>query len=148
VLSVSAAVCTDSLVDCAVSLLENPCSQSLFLRAFTAQSDRKPVEPVFSQLTGRRLPYFSPLSSLLLFSVPFFPSRRRLHIFLSLSFTLSPLQNPLEPSNLWKNCWRSVHLGFLHHLPRSCWDFCDSNFGSRYCPISFLFTRSHPFLII
>jgi hypothetical protein len=79
VLSVSAAVSAVSLADCAVSLPENPCSHSLFLRAFTAQSDPKPVEPVFILLTGRRLPYFSPLppfsSSQFLF-----PNRRRLHI--------------------------------------------------------------------
>jgi hypothetical protein len=88
VLSVSAAVSAVSLADYTVSLVENPCSQSLFLRAFTAQSDGKPVEPVFRLLTGRRLPYFSPLppfSSYLFL----FPSRRRLHIFLSLLHTLT-----------------------------------------------------------
>jgi hypothetical protein len=84
VLSVSAAVCAVSLADCAVSLAENPCSQSLFLRAFTAQSDGKPVEPVFGLLTSRRLPYFYPLPSFSSYQF-LFPSRRRLHIFLSLS---------------------------------------------------------------
>jgi hypothetical protein len=44
-------------------------------------------------------------------------------VSLSLSSTLSPLQNPLVPSNLWKFCWKSVHLGVLYHLPRSCSDF-------------------------
>jgi hypothetical protein len=86
VLLVSAAVCAVSLADCAFSLAENPCSQSLFLRAFTAQSDGKPVEPVFGLLTSRRLPYLSPLppfSSYQFLS----PSRRRLHIF------------PLSPSH-------------------------------------------------
>jgi hypothetical protein len=147
VLSVSAAVSAVSLADCAVSLAENPCSQSPFLRAFTAQSDGKPVEPVFGLLTSRRLIYFSPLPSFSSYQF-LFPSRRRLHIFLSLSFTLSPLQNPFVPSTLWKFCWRFVHLGFFHPLPHSCWDLCGSNFGSRYYPISFLFTRSHMFLII
>jgi hypothetical protein len=109
-------------------------------------------------LTGNRLNRFSvcwPAGASPI-SLPFLPSlltsfffpADAAYTFSSLSFTLSPLQNPFAPSNLWKFCWRFVHLGFLHHLPYSCWDFCDSNFGSRYYPISFLFTRSHPFLII
>jgi hypothetical protein len=139
--SVSAAVYAVSLADCAVSLAENPCSQSLFLRAFTAQSDAKPVK-----LTSRRLPYFSPFLLSLLTSSFFLADAA--YTFFSLSFTLSPLQNPFVPSTLWKFCWRFVHLGFLHHLLHSSWDFCGSNFGSRYYPISSLFTRSHPFLVI
>jgi hypothetical protein len=59
VLSVSAAVCAVSLADCAVSLAENLRSQQLFLRAFTAQSDVKPVEPILGLLTSRRRPFFS-----------------------------------------------------------------------------------------
>jgi hypothetical protein len=91
-------------------------------------------------------PLFLSPSSLLFFSVPFFPADAAYTLF-SLSFTLSPLQNPLVPSNLWKFCWRSAYLGFLHHLPRSCWDFCDSNFD-RGITIFHFFTRSHSFLII
>jgi hypothetical protein len=66
-------------------------------------------------------PLFLSPSSLLFFSVSL-SSRRRPLFFLS-PFTLSPLQNPLVPYHLWKICWRSVHLGVLHHLPRSSWDF-------------------------
>jgi hypothetical protein len=146
VLSVSAAVSAVSLADCAVSLLENPCSQSLFLRAFTAQSDQKPVEPVFCLLTSRRLPYFSPL--------PLFSSSQFLfpavaaYSFSSLSFTLSPLKNPLVPSNLWKFLLEISSSRRSPSSPSILLGFLDSNSGSRYCPISFLYTRSYPFLII
>jgi hypothetical protein len=137
--SVCAAVCT-------VRLLEIPRSQYLFLRTFTAQFDQKPVEPVFCLLTGRRLPYFSP-PPLFSSSQFHFPAVTA-HSFSSLSFTLSPLQKPtcalssLEDLLKIRSSWRSpsspsILLGFL-----------DSNSGSRYCPISFLFTRSHSFLII
>jgi hypothetical protein len=95
VLSVSAAVCVVSLADCTVSLVENPCSQSLFLRAFTAQSDGKPVEPVFVLLTSRRLPYFSPLSSLLFLPAPFSQPTPPTH------FSLSPSHSHHSKTHLY-----------------------------------------------
>jgi hypothetical protein len=66
-------------------------------------------------------PISLPLLSSLLLSFTFQPSPPTL-------FPLSPShllhsKNPLVPSHLWKICWRSVHPGVLHHLPRSCWDF-------------------------
>jgi hypothetical protein len=105
---------------CAVRMPEFSRSQHRFLRAFTAQFDQKPVEPVFCFSGGRLSPfYFSP--SLL------FPSQSHIpavaaHSSSSLSFTLHS-KNSLVPSHFWKSCWRSVHPGVLHHLPSSRWDF-------------------------
>jgi hypothetical protein len=126
--SVCAAVCAVSFAVCAVRLPEISRSQYLFLRAFTAQFDQKPVEPVlepvepvFCVLTGRLHPYFSP-SPLLSSSQFHFPAAAA-HSSSSLSFTPILSKNPLVHSHLWKICWRSVHPGVLHHLPQSRWDF-------------------------
>jgi hypothetical protein len=129
--SVCAAVCAVSFAVCAVRMPEISRSQYLFLRAFTAQFDQKPVEPVepvlepvepvFCVLTGRLHPYFLPLPSSLLLSFTFQPPPPT---FLPLSPShLLHSKNPLVPSHLWKICWRSVHPGVLHHFPQSCWDF-------------------------
>jgi hypothetical protein len=64
--------------------------------------------------------YFSP--SLLFSSSLFHFPATAAHSSSSLSFTLHS-KNSLVPSHLWKSCWRSVHLGVLHHLPQSRWDF-------------------------
>jgi hypothetical protein len=84
------AVCAVSFAVCAVRLPEISRSQHLFLRAFTAQFDQKPVEPVFCVLTDWLPPYFSP--SLLFSSSQFHFLAAATHSSSSLSFTPSPLQ--------------------------------------------------------
>jgi hypothetical protein len=87
-------------------------------------------------------PISLPFLSYLLLSFLFQPTSP------TLSSTLSPLQNPLVPSNLWKFCWKSVHLGVLHHLPRSCWDFLIQTPDRGIGLVHLFFTQSHSFLII
>jgi hypothetical protein len=100
--SVCAAVCAVSFAVCAVRLPEISRSQYLFLRAFTAQFDQKPVEPVlepvepvFCVLTGRLPPYFSP--SLLFSSSQFHFPAVAAHSFLSLLHTFSTPKTHLCP---------------------------------------------------
>jgi hypothetical protein len=138
VLSVSAAVCAISLADYAVSLAENPRSQQLFLRAFTAQSDAKSIEPVLGLLTSQRRPFFSspfllsPLTHSLLPAVePMF--------FLSLPLTFTTNQSSFVPSNRWEFVGRSVPLGFLLQLPHFHWNFCGSNLRIEVLPYFNLF---------
>jgi hypothetical protein len=140
VLSVSATVCTVSLADCAVSLAENPCSQSLFLRAFTAQSDA-------GLLTSRCHPYFS--SFLLSFLTSSF-----------LPAAVEPTFFPLSPSH--------SHHSKTHLCHPILGSFVGDSFISASSIISLtlvgisvvqtsdrgitlfhlVFTRSHPYLII
>jgi hypothetical protein len=144
-MSVSAAVCVVSLADCAVSLAENPRSQQLFLRAFTAQSDAKPVEPVLGLLTSRRRPFFSSPFLLSLLTHSLLPAVEPT-FFLSLPLTFTTNQSPFVSSNLWELVGRFVPLGFLHHLPHFRWNFCGSIFRSRYYLISSCFYSISPVL--
>ena len=130
---------------CAVRLPEFSRSQHRFLRAFTAQFDQKPVEPVFCFSGGRLSPfYFSP--SLLFPSQSHIPAAAALS-FSSLTFTLHSkklsraltlLEELLEirPSRRFPSS-SSISLGVLDPIS-----------GSRYCPILFPCTRSYAFLII
>jgi hypothetical protein len=110
---------------CAVRLPEFSRSQHRFLRAFTAQFDQKPVEPVFEPvepvfciLAADSPPFISP--SLLFSPSQFHFPAAAAHSSSSLSFTLHS-KNSLVLSHFWKSCWRSVHPGVLHHLPPSRW---------------------------
>jgi hypothetical protein len=137
-LSVSAAVCAVSLAVCAVSLAENPRSQQLFLRAFTAHSDA-------GVLTSRRRPFFSSPFLLSLLTHSLLPAAEPT-FFLSLPLTFTTNQSPFVPSNPWELVGRFVPLGFLHHLPHFRWNFCGSIFRSRYYLISSCFYSISPVL--
>jgi hypothetical protein len=122
------AVCADSFAVCAVRLPKFSHSQHRFLRAFTAQFDPKPVEPVlepvepvFGFLAADSSPfYISP--SLLFPSQSLFYSRRRPLIPLShlhstpkkkLSRALTLLEELLDP--FFPAC--------SHHLLPFRWEF-------------------------
>jgi hypothetical protein len=146
------AVCADSFAVCAVRLPKFSHSQHRFLRAFTAQFDPKPVEPVlelvepvFGFLAADSSPfYISP--SLLFPSQSLFTAAVALS-FPSHTFTLHS-KNSLEPSLFWKSCWRSVLPGVFPPSSSISLGVFDPISGSRYCPMLFPCTRSYAFLII
>jgi hypothetical protein len=96
------AVCADSCAVCAVRLPEFSRSQHRFLRAFTAQFDQKPVEPVFEPvepvfciLAADSSPFIPP--SLLFPSSLFHFPAAAAHSSSSLSFTLHSKKTHLCP---------------------------------------------------
>jgi hypothetical protein len=138
-LSVSAVVSAVSLADCAVSLRRQ--SRRLRCQSATESAQSIPFSARFycadwpetgwtGFITGwigflsvdrPAPPLFLSPSSLIFFSVSY-SSRRRVLLPLSLLHTFTS-PKPTCAIQSSKVCWKSVHLGVLHHLPRSCWNF-------------------------
>jgi hypothetical protein len=145
VLSVSAAVSAISLRRQSRRLRcqsgRNSAQSHLFLRAFTAHSDAKPVGSADQPTPPPFSPPLPPFTS-----YPFISSSRRCLLFSSLPLTFTTNQSPFVPSNPWEFVGRFVPLDFLHQLPHFRWNFCGSIFRSRHYLISSSFYSISPVL--